>query len=82
MILITLPMLDLINFARQQGLEISPDHLIENPVPVSIDEARILKAKWALRWKLRKCRGCEAAFDISEGGLYYLCHECVEEAKQ
>ena len=59
-----------------------PDHLIENPVAVSIDEARILKAKWALRWKLRKCRGCEAAFDISEGGLYYLCHECVEEAKQ
>ena len=74
-------MLDLMEFAEEQGLEVSAiDYLINNPVPISIDEARVLQARWALRWRLRKCRGCESGFDISLGGLYYLCHECVEEA--
>jgi len=73
-------MLDLFHFAKQQGLEVSGDYLINNPKPISIDEARILDAKWALRWRLRTCRGCSQGFDISEGGRYYLCHECIEEA--
>ena len=75
-------MMELLQFARQQGLEVTPDHLIDNPVPVSLDEARILKSKWALRWSLRRCRGCDISFNISEGGLYYLCHQCVEEAQE
>ncbi len=74
-------MMDLLQFARQQGLEVTHDYLIDNPMAISIDEARVMKAKWALRWRLRRCRGCDVTFNIDEGGLYYLCHQCVEEAK-
>jgi len=73
--------LELLDFCEEQGLSMD-GHLIDNPLALSLSEARQFNSKWVLRWRMRKCNRCATEFNISQEGLYYCCHQCLTEGNQ
>lgn len=73
--------LELLDFCDEQGLSMD-GHLIDNPLALSLTEARQFDPKWILRWRNRKCDRCGTQFDIAQEGLYYCCHDCLTEGSQ
>jgi hypothetical protein len=74
-LMLTVP-LELLNFCEEQGLTMD-GHLIDNPLALSLAEAQQFSPKWVLRWSNRKCHRCDTNFNISQEGLYYCCHDCL-----
>jgi|13_taG_2_1085334.scaffolds.fasta_scaffold00313_32 hypothetical protein len=72
--------LGLLDFCEEQGLE-TDGHLIYNPSALTLAEARFLSPVWVLRWKYRRCRACNTDFDIEQQGIYYCCHDCLQEVR-
>ena len=73
--------LELLDFCEEQGLSMD-GHLIDNPLALSLSEARQFNPKWVLRWRMRKCNRCAIEFNIAQEGLYYCCHQCLTEGNQ
>jgi hypothetical protein len=53
------------------------DGMLKNHKPITLQEAKEINSKYIFSWKWRVCEMCSKDFNISQGGLYYRCEECI-----
>lgn len=68
--------MNLNTFRKEKALSEVEGGLIQNIEPISMNQAKLISKKYALRWRFRVCRYCCQVFDIEGQGFGYNCGEC------